>query len=65
MWLLQKKVVKAAAGNGWSGSKVMTLLLKERGADVVITKEVVKAAATSGQEEVLKIFEKYLKVLPS
>jgi hypothetical protein len=34
----------------------------QRGADVVITEEVVKAAATSSQEEVLKVIEKSLKI---
>ncbi|KAI4222446.1 MAG: hypothetical protein L6R40_008585 [Gallowayella cf. fulva] len=46
-------VVKAAAGNYWSGKEIMTLLLDRRGADVQITEGVVKAAAgnrTSGKE---------------
>ena len=41
--IISEEVVTAAAGFG--GKKVMTLLLEQRGADVMITEEVVKAAA--------------------
>jgi predicted Fe-Mo cluster-binding NifX family protein len=38
-------VVKAAAGNRKSGEAVIKLLLEQRGADVVITREVVEIIA--------------------
>ena len=41
--VITEEVVKAVARE-W-GKEVMTLLLEHRGADVVITKEVVKVAA--------------------
>lgn len=42
--VVTEEVVKAAVGNGRNGKEVMMLLLEQRGADMVITKEVVKAA---------------------
>jgi hypothetical protein len=42
--VISEEVVKAAAGNSWSGEAIIKLLLEQRGPDVVITKEVVKAA---------------------
>lgn len=59
---IEEEVVKAAAGNWQSGKEVMALLLEQRGADVVITEKVVKAAATSGQEGVLQTIEDHFKI---
>jgi hypothetical protein len=42
----------------------MTLLLQNRGDEVRITEQTIKAAATSGQEAVLEIIEEYLNILP-
>ncbi|EDN97566.1 hypothetical protein SS1G_12418 [Sclerotinia sclerotiorum 1980 UF-70] len=59
--LITEEVVKAAAGNLWSGKEVMMLLLDKRGADVVITEEVVKAAAEnweSGTKVMMLLLEK-------
>jgi hypothetical protein len=39
--LITKEVVKAAITNKYNSKKVIALLLKQRSADVVITKEVV------------------------
>ena len=63
--IITEEVVKAAAGNEESGKEVMTLLLEQRGADVMITEEVMKAAATCGQDGVLKIIEEIFKISPS
>jgi formylmethanofuran dehydrogenase subunit D len=53
---ITKEVVKAAAGNGSSGKKVMALLLDQRGGEIKITEEVVKAAAGNlGSEEVMAL----------
>jgi hypothetical protein len=38
------EVIKAAAGNKWSGPEVMSLLLDYRPEQVKVTEEVVKAA---------------------
>ena len=46
--LIIEGMVEAAAGNGWSGEGVTTLLLDRRGVDVSITEGVVKAAAGNG-----------------
>jgi hypothetical protein len=40
-------VVKAAAGNEWSGDEVIELLLSERGEEVKLTADVAKAAAAN------------------
>ena len=48
-------MVKAAAGNGESGEKVMTLLLDRRGADVRITEEVVRVIAERFDREVMTL----------
>lgn len=59
--LITEEVVKAAAGNLWSGKEVMMLLLEKRGADVVITEEVVKAAAGnkySGEKVMMLLLDK-------
>ena len=37
-------MVEAAAGNEWSGEEIITLLLDQRGGDILITEGVVKAA---------------------
>ena len=58
-------MVKAAAENEDSGKEGMTLLLEQREADVIITEEVLKAAATCGQDDVLKIIEEIFKISPS
>jgi hypothetical protein len=42
---ITKDVLKAAAGNTWYATEVMTLLLQQRGSEVKITEEVLKAAA--------------------
>ncbi len=42
---ITEEVVKAAAGNDWSGEDIMALLLDRRSGEVKITEEVVKAAA--------------------
>ncbi|KAH6653092.1 hypothetical protein BKA67DRAFT_536788 [Truncatella angustata] len=42
--IITEKVVKAAAGS-YNGDKVMALLLEKRSNDVVVTKDIVKAAA--------------------
>ena len=60
--IISEEVVKAAAGNEENGKEVMTLLLEQRGADVMITEGVVKAAATCGQDGVLKIIEENFKI---
>jgi hypothetical protein len=44
--VITEGVVKAAAGNYWSVNEVITLLLEQRGADIVITKEVTKTIAS-------------------
>src|SRR4051812_38694321 len=44
---------------------MMTILLEQRGTDIVATKEAVKAAATCGQERVLKTIEEHFKISPS
>ena len=59
--IISEKEVKAAAGNEKSGKDVMMLLLEQRGADVIITEEVINAAATSGQIGVLTIIEEHIK----
>ena len=58
--IISKDVVKAAAGNEESGKEVMTLLLEQRGADVMITEKVVKAAAgnyRSGKKVMMLLLE--------
>ncbi|KAH7124601.1 vegetative incompatibility protein HET-E-1 [Dactylonectria macrodidyma] len=49
------RVVKAAAANWGNGKEVMALLLERRGDEISITEEVVKAAATCGQDGVLNL----------
>lgn len=52
--------MEAAAANNESGLEVMTLLLEQRGADVVIIKEVVKVAVgnyRSGKEVMMLLLE--------
>ena len=63
--IISEEVVKAAAGNSRNGKEVMTLLLEQRGADMMITEEVVKAAVTCGQDRVLKTIEEKFKISPS
>jgi hypothetical protein len=46
-------VVRAAAGNADNRKEVMALLLKQRGEEVHITEEVVKAAAGNSSSEVM------------
>ena len=53
--IISEEVVKAAAGNFENGKEVMTLLLEQRGADVMITEGVVKAAARFGRKEVMTL----------
>jgi hypothetical protein len=62
---ISEEVLKAAAGNEESGKEILMLLLEWRGPNVILTKDVVKAAATSGQEKVLKVIEKRLEALLS
>lgn len=62
---VSEKAVKAAAKISWSGKELMMLLLEQRGVDVIITEEVIKAAATCGQDQTLKIIEKHSKLSPS
>jgi hypothetical protein len=50
------EVVKAAARNWKSGKEVIMVLLQQREA------EVVKSAATGGQEGVLKTIEEHFKI---
>jgi hypothetical protein len=56
------EVVKAAARNWKSGKEVIMVLLQQREAEVVITEEVGKSAATGGQEGVLKTIEEHFKI---
>ncbi|KAH6668423.1 hypothetical protein B0J14DRAFT_488350, partial [Halenospora varia] len=63
--IISEEAVKTAAGNERSGKEVMMFLLEQLGADVVITEEVLKAAATCGNDGVLKTIEEHFKISPS
>jgi len=62
---IEEEVVEAAVGNYGIGKEVMMVLLEQRCADIIIAAEVVKAAATCGQEGALKTIEEYFKISPS
>lgn len=49
------RLVKLAAGNGGSGKEVMALLLDQDGDQIATPEDVVKAAATCGENRVLSL----------
>jgi hypothetical protein len=55
LMVIAEEVVKAAAGNWDSGEEVMTLLLEQRGGDMVITEEIVMTIASRFGEEAMTL----------
>lgn len=51
--VITEEVVKVAARNGESGKEMMILLLEQRGANVVVTEEVVKVIVSGFVDEMM------------
>ncbi|KAL6886872.1 Pfs, NACHT, and ankyrin domain protein [Trichoderma evansii] len=61
---ITEEIIKVAAGNEVNGEGIMTLLLNRRGDHrITITEEVVKAAATCGQDAVLNLLSQQNSII--